>query len=161
MQPNMHKTDLAERSIHLCIFWHLSRVGSWGGSSLSREVQTSLSTATSSSSSGRMLKCSQASWNTLSLQGVLGPPRVVLPEEHALKASPGRRPRGILTRFLSHLIWILLTQRNIGSWRFPLFFRSLPKTTRTDLRLPSDSHHWIKLLPVQSIICASVGLWTT
>ena len=51
----------------LCL---LSRVGS--GSSLSREAQTSLSTATSSRSSRRILRRSQASPETSSLQAVLG-----------------------------------------------------------------------------------------
>ncbi|KAK0132387.1 hypothetical protein N1851_032752 [Merluccius polli] len=39
----------------------------------------------------------------------------LLPVGRALNTSPGRRPGGILTRCLSHLIWLLSTQRSSGS----------------------------------------------
>uniref|UniRef100_A0A8C4S2X4 Thyrotropin subunit beta n=1 Tax=Erpetoichthys calabaricus TaxID=27687 RepID=A0A8C4S2X4_ERPCA len=54
-----------------------------GGSSLSRDAQTSLSP---------------------SLQRVLGLPRGLLPVGRARNTSPGRRPGGILIRCPSHLI---------------------------------------------------------
>ena len=84
-----------------------------GGSSLSREAQTSLSLATSSSSSLGIP--SQPRDSPESLQCVLGLPRGLLPVGRALNTSPGRRPGGILTRCPSHLIWLLSTRRSSGS----------------------------------------------
>uniref|UniRef100_A0A672FHD8 Nicotinamide nucleotide adenylyltransferase 1 n=1 Tax=Salarias fasciatus TaxID=181472 RepID=A0A672FHD8_SALFA len=60
-----------------------------GGSSLSRDAQTSLSPDTSCSSSGRIPRRSQASCETLSLQCVLGLPRGLLPVGHARNTSQG------------------------------------------------------------------------
>ncbi|KAK0136682.1 hypothetical protein N1851_027129 [Merluccius polli] len=42
-------------------------------------------------------------------------PRGLLPVGRALNTSPGRRPGGILTRYPSHLIWLLSTRRSSGS----------------------------------------------
>ncbi|KAK3509754.1 hypothetical protein QTP70_008385 [Hemibagrus guttatus] len=64
-----------------------------GGSSLSRDAQTSLSPGTSSSSSGGTPRRSQASRETWSLQRVLGLPRGLFPVGHARNTSPGRRQR--------------------------------------------------------------------
>ncbi|TWW77574.1 hypothetical protein D4764_12G0009640 [Takifugu flavidus] len=44
-----------------------------------------------------------------------GSSRGLLPEGHALNTAPGRRPGGILTRYPSHLIWLLSTRRSSGS----------------------------------------------
>ncbi|KAJ0069946.1 hypothetical protein NL108_017521 [Boleophthalmus pectinirostris] len=72
-----------------------------GGSSLSRDSQTFLSTHTSSSSSGGTPRCSQASPETLSLQRVLGLPRGLLVE--CTKNTSEHCPGGIRSRCPSHL----------------------------------------------------------
>ncbi len=86
-----------------------------GGSSLSRDAQTSLSLVTSSSSSGGTPRHSQASRETSSLQRVLGLPRGLLPVGRARNTFPGRRPGGIWNRCPSHLSWPLSMWRSSGS----------------------------------------------
>uniref|UniRef100_A0A3B3ZPB0 GABA(C) receptor n=1 Tax=Periophthalmus magnuspinnatus TaxID=409849 RepID=A0A3B3ZPB0_9GOBI len=86
-----------------------------GGSSLSRDSQTSLTPDTSSSSSGGTPRRSQPSRETWSLQRVLGLPRGLLLVGHAQNTSLGRRPGGILSRCPSHLNWFLSTCRSSGS----------------------------------------------
>ena len=79
-----------------------------GGSSLIRQTQTSHPSATSTRSSGRTPRCSQASREMQSLHRVLGLPRGLLPVGHARK-----RPGGILTR--CHLNWLLAMWRSSNS----------------------------------------------
>uniref|UniRef100_A0AAZ1X3V8 G-protein coupled receptors family 1 profile domain-containing protein n=1 Tax=Oreochromis aureus TaxID=47969 RepID=A0AAZ1X3V8_OREAU len=85
-----------------------------GGSSLSREAQTSLSPR------------------------VLGLPRGLLPVGHARNTSPRRRPGGILVRCPNHLNWLLSMWRSSGSTLSPsrmaelltLSLRERPATLR-------------------------------
>ena len=93
-------------SIHLLLLIWPGR----GGSSLSREAHTFLSSATLSSCFGRILRCSQVSQETSSLQHVLGLLGDLLLEGRALNTSPGRCPRGILTGSPSHLTWLFSMQ---------------------------------------------------
>lgn len=64
-----------------------------GGGSLSREAQTSLSPATSSSYSRKMPRCSHTSHKTVSPAWPLGPP----PRRTCTNPSPGMRLGGIQT----------------------------------------------------------------
>ena len=56
-----------------------------------------------------------ASQEILFLQRVLGLFGCLLPVRRALNTSPGRRPRCILTRYPSHLIWLRSVRRSSGS----------------------------------------------
>lgn len=76
----------------------------WGRSSLSRDAQISLTPEASSSSSGRIPRCYQASQGT---QRVVGLPRGLLQVRHACNAS--------LERCSIHLSWLLSVQRCSGS----------------------------------------------
>ncbi len=78
----------------------------------SREPQTLLSSATSTSSSGGIPKASR---EMKSLQHVLGLPWGLLLDGHAQNTYPGRCLGGILTRCPNHLNWLLSTWRSSGS----------------------------------------------
>ena len=82
-----------------------------GGSCLSRNTKTSISLDTSSSSSGKIPRHSQANRVTYSLQCVLSLPRGLLLVWHARNTSQG----GIRYRCLSHLSWLLSKCRSGGS----------------------------------------------
>ncbi len=88
-----------------------------GGSSLSRDAQTSLSLDTLSCSSGGIPRCSQANRETQSLQRVLGLPRGLFPVGRARNTSPGRHPGGI--RCPSHLSWLLSMEQRLYSELLP------------------------------------------
>lgn len=79
----------------------------WGRSSLSTYAQISLTPDVSSSSSGRIPRCYQASQETWSLQHVVGLPRGLLQVRHACNAS--------LERCSIHLSWLVSVQRCSGS----------------------------------------------
>ena len=79
-----------------------------GGSCLSRDTQTSLSLDTSSTSSERIPRRSQASQVTQSLQRVLVLPQGLLSVGHARNTSRGRCPGVQVYRCPSHLSWLLL-----------------------------------------------------
>ena len=80
-----------------------------------RDVQTSLSLVTLSSSFWRILRCSQARKDQLSLQRVLSLPGGLLPIGQAWKISKGRWPRGILIRCPNSFSWLLSMQKSSGS----------------------------------------------
>lgn len=80
-------------SIHFCCS------SGFGGSSLSRETQTSLTSLTASSSSGGTTRRSQASQETASLSPASPSlPQGLLPVGRSQNTSPRRCPRGILVR---------------------------------------------------------------
>lgn len=91
---------------------------------------------TSSSSSRGIPRCSQASQKTCTLQCVLSLPEGLLPEGRVWNTSLERRPVGILTKSLSHLIWLFSAQRSSfsapsSSWMTDLLkFPNLAKGPR-------------------------------
>ena len=111
-----------------------------GGSSLSRETQTSLSPAASFSSSGGPRGIPRPA-ERQSLQSALGLLLGLLPVGRAQNTSPGRRPGGILTRCPSHLIWLLSMSRSSHStpspsWMTELVTLSLRESPDTLRRKP-------------------------
>lgn len=86
----------------------------------------SFSSATSYSTSGRILSHSQASWEIEPLQKVLGLPQGLLLVGHAWSTSAGRRPRGIINRCSPHLSWLLLMSRGQRLYREPLPYDQPP-----------------------------------
>ena len=97
---------------------------------------------------------------TDSLQRVLGLPRGLLPVGRARNTSRGRRPGGILTRYPSHLIW-LLSMRSSGSTPSPsrmtelltLSLRESPDTLRRKPILAACIHDLVLSVTTHNSIC--------
>ncbi len=84
------------------------------GSRLSKDSHMSFSLATSSRLSCGISRPSQASWEILSFQHVLGLHRGLFPVGHTWNTSTGRCPGVILTKCLNHLNWLRSMRRSSG-----------------------------------------------
>lgn len=96
--------------------------------SLNREVQTALSPATSSSSTGRILRLSQPAKKYNPNMG-----------KHSLNTTAGRHPGGILISFPNHLSWFLSMWRSSGSILSPFWITEL---LTLSLRLRPTTLQW-------------------
>ena len=65
--------------------------------------------------------------------------------ERLVFTSPGRRPRGILTRCPSHLIWLLSMRRSSGSTPSPSQMTELLTLSLGEPRHPAEETHFGRL----------------